>query len=113
MAAMQVWKNCGFATNATRSLQIHWSSPVRGEAHPRGSRSNSDAPWWDTRGTGESSLRRRTPKLPGSYNRIVREGGISFHDFGSKWEMTKGNGWMANIAPCRGHGYTPRQPIRG
>ena len=61
--------------------------PLRGEAHPRGSRSDSDAPWWDTRGTGEPSLRRRTPKHSmGSYNRVVQEQCISFHSFAPKWE---------------------------
>jgi|GEM_PF-310357 len=84
---MQDWKYCGFATNVTRSLQVQWSSPSKGEAHPRGSRSDSDAPWWDTRGTGEPSLRSRTPKYSmGSYNPIVKEGGGSFHAFDSKWE---------------------------
>src|SRR5271163_3420787 len=83
---MREWKYCGFPTNVTRSLQFLWSSPLRGEAHPRGSRSDSDAPWWDTRGTGEPSLRSRTPKLLGSYKRIVREAGDSFHRIISKWE---------------------------
>jgi RNA polymerase sigma-70 factor (ECF subfamily) len=59
----------------------------RGEAHPRGSRSDSDAPWWDTRGTGEPSLRSRTPKYSmGSYNRVVQRACISFHGFDSKRE---------------------------
>src|SRR5271167_3207969 len=84
---MQDWKYCGFATNVTRSLQVQWSSPSKGEAHPRGSRSDSDAPWWDTRGTGEPSLRSRTPKYSmGSYNPVVKEAGISFHGFDSKRE---------------------------
>src|ERR1700723_3429874 len=61
--------------------------PGMGEAHPRGSRSDSDAPWWDTRGTGEPSLRRRTPKSTmGSYAPVVQEAGISFHGFDSKRE---------------------------
>jgi RNA polymerase sigma-70 factor (ECF subfamily) len=61
--------------------------PFKGEAHPRGSRSDSDAPWWDTRGTGEPSLRRRTPKHSmGSYNPIVQLTRNSFHRFAPKWE---------------------------
>src|SRR4029077_7597465 len=44
-------------------------------------------PWWDTRGTGNQSPRRRTPKLSlGSYIWLVQEADISFHLFGSKWE---------------------------
>jgi len=84
---MQDGKDCGLATNVTQSLRIQWSSPDWGEAHPRGSRSDSDAPWWDTRGTGEPSLRSRTPKSTmGSYAPVVQEAGISFHGFGSKRE---------------------------
>src|SRR5580698_10599078 len=90
---MREWKYCGFPTNVTRSLQFQWSSPFRGEAHPRGSRSDLDAPWWDTRGTGEPSLRSRTPKLSmGSYNRIVQQPGISFHAPGSKWKREPESG---------------------
>src|SRR5580692_510117 len=104
--AMQYWKNCGNAANVTSSLQIQWSSPFEGEAHPRGSRSNLDAPWWDTRGTGEPSLRSRTPTLTmGSYNRIVQGAGISFHAYNSKSErkdreVVHGNHcswWMARL----------------
>jgi hypothetical protein len=63
----------------------------RGEAHPRGSRSNLDAPWWDTRGTGEPSLRSRTPKSTmGSYNPLVRARWVSFHGFNPKREK---NAW--------------------
>ncbi|MGH9641041.1 MAG: RNA polymerase sigma factor, partial [Terriglobales bacterium] len=71
------------------------------EAHLRRSRSSSDAPWWDTRGTGKQSHRRRTPGLsPGSYTRLVHRACVSFHQDGSKREI----GIVALNKRC---GYTP------
>ncbi len=49
-----------------------------GEAHPRGSRSDLDAPWWDTRGTGEPSLRSRTPKSYDGFLQPISAGRACF-----------------------------------
>ena len=86
----------------------------RGEAHPRGSRSNSDAPWWDTRGTGDCPFAAGLPRVTmGSYNRLVQEPFISFHGLGPKREIKEGKWWsgtwLGTIAHGGRHGYTPLQ----
>src|SRR5580693_3892855 len=49
--------------------------PLWGEAHPRGSRSNSDAPWWDTRGDRGTVPSQQESQAFGFLQTISAEGG--------------------------------------
>ena len=49
----------------------------------------------------------------GSYNRIVKGAGISFHPSGSKSGRKTGKRYMGTIAPNGWHGYTPPHKSEG
>src|SRR5579859_188619 len=83
LATERLWSCTERGTEPPNSLVL----PALGERILAGPGPARMRPWWDTRGTGDPSLRRRTPKRSlGSYNRLVKEADISFHELASNWE---------------------------